>query len=368
MKKVVHIMNSLLPSGAETMLKVSASEWIGYDKYIVVTWEELGAYAKELENAGYKICHVYDSNKSKQKDMLLLLIRNIAPNVVHIHCEEHFLQYAKIAKEAGVPVVIRTVHNAFRHTGRFLIKSIIYRKIAKYLGVRFVAIGKSVYDNEKRRYMNKCNYIINNWCNEEIYSPISEEFKIEYKKKYGLHRNTFTIVSVGNCNHIKNHKFVIMSLHKLVKEFKLRDDEVRYFHIGSGIEENNEKQLASRLGLMQYINFEGRKEPLGYLQLCDLFVMPSIYEGLGISGLEAAFCGIPCLFTDVAGLEDFKEITSDNIFFSELDFEKFYTKLKCIYQIYRSGHLSNSFDEAKKVHALYNMQRSVRQYMRVYEK
>jgi len=59
---VCHILNELLPSGAETMLVNSASEWTNCELHVVGTQKELGSYCVQFEKAGYTVHHIYNDS------------------------------------------------------------------------------------------------------------------------------------------------------------------------------------------------------------------------------------------------------------------------------------------------------------------
>src|SRR5690606_33415856 len=74
---------------------------------------------------------------------------------------------------------------------------------------------------------------------------------------------------------------------------------------GKGKTECEEKQLSEDLGINGLVRFEGNKDNVrDYLLASDVFVMPSKFEGLGNSCLEAMACGIPVILYNVVGLRD----------------------------------------------------------------
>lgn len=369
MKKVLHILNMLLPSGAETMLKNSAYLWEGYEKHILATLPDEGEYAETLEEAGYQIHHIYSQNKKDHFNRIRQFVLREQFEVVHIHCEGRGFEYACIMKMAGIKSIVRTVHNVFVYTGVQKYKRLFQRWIERRIGVKYVAIGRSVYNNEMYWLKNKCYCIINNWCDEAVYQLIPEDSRKRAREKLNVRDNTFCVVSVGNCNDVKNHEFIIEALARLKKDFseKIEGFSMVYFHVGSGVNEEEEKKFAQKLGVMDCIRFLGRQEPLMYLAASNAYLMPSKFEGLSISGLEAISVGIPTLFTDVAGLIDFKEICIENVRFCNLEIDSFYEEFKNLYIDFLSGNLNFSQDQIKQVRKFYSMDKSVKKYLAVYQ-
>ena len=85
--KVLHILNTLRPSGAEVMLRLAAPYWRekGLELSILSTGEIVGPYAAELENAGYEIVHLPFSKTFKFGLSFFQLLNYKNFDVVHIH-------------------------------------------------------------------------------------------------------------------------------------------------------------------------------------------------------------------------------------------------------------------------------------------
>lgn len=362
--KVCHILNSLLPSGAETMLANSESNWTGCEKHILATKKELGNYADTLEKAGYQIHHVAQVHFLQQHFFVVLFLKKLRPDVVHIHRESQDCYYALDARLAGVSSIVRTVHNVFDFHGQLRLRRILTRWIGRKLGTRYIAIGRSVFNNEKNNFKNRPFKIIDNWCNESRFIFIEEELKKKKRMELNITEDTFVIISVGNCSPIKNHMLLLRAIDKIVRENRLA--KVLYFHVGHGVTEAEETAYVKEHHLENIVRFMGHVDPIEYYQVADLNVMPSLYEGVGISALEAMFCGITCLLTDVVGLCDFKYLESEDIIFSTLDEVDFFTNVEKLWSQFRCGELRNSRELSEIAHIKYNRGKSVQQYMEVY--
>jgi len=72
--------------------------------------------------------------------------------------------------------------------------------------------------------------------------------------------------------------------------------------VGHGSGRASLKDLANRLGIQDTVLFLGKKDRVvEYLQCADLFVFPSVSEGMSNALLEAMACGMPVVVTDIAG-------------------------------------------------------------------
>jgi len=365
MKKVLHILYELLPSGAETMLSSSAELWDGYEKYILATGPTEGSYADNLRLAGYHVIYIHNNNFLMQHREVRKFIRKNQFDVIHIHVEGQAVFYAFDVWSQGVKSVVRTVHNCFCFNGILRYRRILTRSLERLFGVRFIALGESVEKNERDRFYNKGNRVIRNWCNTDVYHYITEEEQTAARTELKIPEDTFAILSVGNCNELKNHSLLLQTLHKCIP---MTDVKIKYYHVGSGELESNERRLADELNLNETVVFTGRQQPKEYLAAANLYVMPSILEGLPIAALEAICCGLPVLFADTPGLSDFHILKNENIFFAEPnEIEMARQLMNCINQ-FREKRLKNSPEEAQEAMNVFNMQKSVKQYLNLYNK
>lgn len=365
-KIVCHVMNSIMPSGAETMLQNSADLWEGYEKYMIATAKDIGPYAQQCADAGYHILHVSENNFIQHHKKIRRIFRKLSPDVVHIHRESQECYYALDAKVTGVHTIVRTVHSIFNFHGILRIRRVITRGLGRLIGEKYVAIGKSVYDNEIKTFFNRPVRLIDNWCDEEKFQFVPTDEQMEARENIGISKDTFVILSVGNCNAIKNHILLIESIHRLKNTY--RDAKILYLHVGHGDEEENEKKYVSEHGLDSIIRFVGYADPVPYYKIADLNVMTSLYEGVGVSAIEAMLTGIPCLLTEVNGLKDFKVLQSDDIYYSSLDVNELTKQIETIYEKFEAGKLHHSKELSNAVKKKYSRSNSVRQYLEIYEK
>ena len=105
----------------------------------------------------------------------------------------------------------------------------------------------------------------------------------------------FVVGHIGSFTYTKNHSFLIQIFDELRKQ---RDNAVLLL-VGTGILQDEIKQLVHQKGLDDYVIFAGRQEETSeYYQAMDVFVLPSVFEGFPIVGVEAQTAGLPCFFSD----------------------------------------------------------------------
>ncbi|MBU0580171.1 MAG: glycosyltransferase, partial [Candidatus Margulisbacteria bacterium] len=125
---------------------------------------------------------------------------------------------------------------------------------------------------------------------------ISRKF-FEEKLKIDL-KNKFIIGSIGRLDYAKNYEFLINVFPEILK---IKNNAICLI-IGEGMEREKYQKLIKKLNLENKIFLIGEiKNAAQYIKGFDLFILPSRYEGLSITLIEALFAGVPILTTNVGG-------------------------------------------------------------------
>lgn len=306
--RVLHIFHEIKFSGAEIMYSNAAELFQTYnvELYAFSTGEKIGDFSSEFIKNGIKVLHRPIPSKrnvialvSYLKD-IIAFVEKEKINLIHIHRSDVKWLFSLIAKITKVKCVY-TAHNVFKHRKFTWIKGYIDRYTAvKWFGLKIHSIGPSVYENELN-YYKTYSIKINNWFDEKKFFPLmSLEEKKNIRSKLNISVDDFVIISTGGCSDVKNHKDIILALSLLRTKKK-----ITYLHLGSGHKEHEEMKLAIDLGVNNQIYFLGNKANVReYLVASDLYIMPSLFEGLSIASIEAMACGIPSILYDVPGLRD----------------------------------------------------------------
>ena len=303
--KVLHILNELRPSGAETMLRVAGALWAahGIEAHVLSTGDTPGPYADALRQVGYRLHHLPLARGPAFAVRLLWLCRQF--DVVHVHTERANFTYGVVARCAGCRVV-RTVHNAFAYQDLVRLLRILQRTCLRGIGVQHIAIGPSVAAVE-RDILRNPGVTVPNWYDATAYAPVSDAQRALARAELRLPAQAVVLTVVGNCSPIKNHAALILAVAKLSETER---SSLRVVHIGAGPDEADEQALARSLGLGAVFRFLGAQpSAVPALQAADAFVMPSLKEGFSIAALEALGCGMPALLTDVFGLRDLQPLS-----------------------------------------------------------
>ena len=305
--KVLHVLNELKFSGAEIMYVDAAPVFqeLGCELTVLNTANKMGEYSIFFESAGYEVIHFpIASNRFKQWRMckeIMKLIRNF--DVVHIHRHDLYCVFSYCAWRVGVKSIY-TAHNVFRsHWYSYPLHLLQHLFAEKIYHCKLQTISDSVDTNEKE-YFHAKTCLVYNWYGCNRFYPAFEGEKALIREELKIAPDALVIISVGGCSDIKRHHDVIKALALVLKKYP----KAIYLHLGEGVTLEEEKQLAESLSVIEHIRFCGNQTDVRkYLVASDVYVMPSRFEGIPITTIEAMATGIPCVLYDVPGLSDFNQ-------------------------------------------------------------
>lgn len=208
--------------------------------------------------------------------------------------------YLPIAKRCGVPVTVAHARNAGVDKGlkgiatRFFRRNLVQK--ADYCFACSVLAGTDVFGEEAMR-RGKVKIIHNAIdAGRFTYDPAK---RVKARAKLGL-TEQLVIGHVGRFDYQKNHPYLIDIFAKLCG---LRQDAVLLLlGEGSGMEEAKAK--CHMLGIAEKVRFLGnQKHPEDYYQAMDIFLLPSLYEGLPGVLVEAQAAGLRCYVSDTVTRE-----------------------------------------------------------------
>ncbi len=148
--------------------------------------------------------------------------------------------------------------------------------------------------------------------------PATRDERSALRRSLGFPENTPLILHVGRFMELKNHKGLI-AIFKLVSE-AIR--EAKLLLVGEGILRPSIERLVRQRGLGDSVVFLGRRDDVPALMArCDLFLLPSLFEGLPIVALEANAAGLPVVGSKVPGLVEAVEHGASGILHEINDIE-----------------------------------------------
>lgn len=303
--RILNLFTIMNRGGAETMVmnyyrNIDRSK-IQFD--FMVHRSERGAYDDEIEALGgkiYRMCPIFPQNFAKYKKMLRSFFdEHPEYKIIHSHMSELGCFAFLEARKRDDITRICHAHNAPN------IKSMTsYEKLQLLM--------RNYFKHRMRPYTDKyfiCGYDAGDWLfgkkNRDKFIMMnnavdaqkfrySEETRKEIRSSLGI-EDKFAVVNVGRFNQQKNHGFLIDIFEKIKKK---NPDSVLLLAGNGELEEKIREKVKSKK-LDDSVIFLGLRSDIDkILQGCDVFLFPSLYEGLPVTMVEAQSSGIKCVISD----------------------------------------------------------------------
>ena len=196
----------------------------------------------------------------------------------------------KVAAQHNIPVRIAHSHNSSQDKNlKYLVKMWYKRYIPKY-ATNLFACGKDAGD---WMFGGAPYQIINNAIDAALYcyDPAKHE---KIRRQLGI-ANKIVIGHVGRFSQPKNHPFLLEIFAALLK----KEANAVLLLVGGGTDMQKMQAKAQALGVAEHVRFLGiRSDVADLMQAMDVFVFPSLYEGLPVTMIEAQAAGLPCIISD----------------------------------------------------------------------
>jgi len=226
------------------------------------------------------------------------LIKENKFDLLHSHCG----QFACIiAKLAGVPYLIETRHGLYLNFDQLdkvnFLRSLINKNKAKFVDMTITVnkIDKKILSEKFGAPENKIREVANGLDLEEIKSlKIAAQIKDELQIAPGCN----IVGTVARFTEQKGLKYFVEAA-KLIKE---QIPNCKFIIVGDGELKNSLIKFAQNIGIYQEIIFTGyRVDAVSILSIFDIFVLPSLWEGMPYTILEAMALKKPVVATNVFG-------------------------------------------------------------------
>ena len=212
-------------------------------------------------------------------------------NILHCHLSAKSFWMLYIAKIAGVKSRFCHSHEAPNYKGIKIILYKLYAKLSMKYATCYLACGAKA-----------AQFVFGNNKNVIIIPNSIDVKKFEFNKysrevireKYSISKNTFCIGNVGRLSKVKNQKFLILLLAKLIY---MKFDIVLII-LGDGPYKKKLIEIAKKLKVSGRVHLIGNvNNPNDYYSAMDCFILSSFSEGFPVSGIEAQASGLPCFFS-----------------------------------------------------------------------
>ena len=313
MIRILHCVNNMHRAGLETMLmnyyrNIDRSE-IQFD--FLMHRQEPSDYDDEILAMGgriYRAPRLYPQNYPAYFTYMKRFFREHPEyRIIHSHIDSMSYLPLLAAKRAGVPIRIAHSHNtAIDKDFKYLLKQLFRFGITSVANV-YAACGEEA---GKFLFAGKRFRVIPNAIDAEQFL-FDGETRLQKREELGL-RDKFVVGHVGRMSYQKNHTFLL----DIFGQVAGKCEDAVLVLVGVGEKEAEIRQKVQTMNLTDRVIFLGKRSDVKELyQAMDVFLLPSLFEGVPVVGIEAQFSGLSCIFSDKVP----KEVQiSENCSFIEL--------------------------------------------------
>ncbi|PFL17451.1 glycosyl transferase family 1 [Bacillus cereus] len=296
--RVLHVVVNMNRGGAETLI-MNLYRNIDRSKvqFDFLTCKE-GVFDEEIVKLGgeiHRIPYVTDvGHRGYIKALNTFFSSHPQYKIVHSHMDKMSGFVLRSAKKGGVPVRIAHSHSTSSEGGAIA-------KVYKWYAGAFIIPCAT--------HFLACSIAAAQWLfpdrasTTEIFNngiecakfAFSSEIREQVRKELKLHEDAFVIGHVGRFAYPKNHTFLIDIFAQLIES---RPKSILLL-VGDGPLRVEMEKKVEKLNLTNRVKFLGIRSDINrLLQAFDIFVFPSIYEGLPVTLIEAQGAGLPCIISD----------------------------------------------------------------------
>lgn len=305
-KRILFVLQDLEIGGAE-QLKLSLEKYINKDKYLTVYCciKKIGRIGAEIIKRGGDVISLNSTDKFynlKTTYKLYKLARKINPDLIHSALFNANFHARVIGVLIRTPVIIEE-HGMYTWKRWY---HIFIDRLLIIFTYKVIVPSRSVRDflvTQEGLNFNKIVVLFN--CIDPESLKL-ESTRDEERKKLSVTAKDFVIGAVGNLRREKGYNVLLNAFKKILARYS----NVRLFVVGDGPLYMHLVEKAKELAVEKNVIFLGRRTHIsGFLKALDLFVMPSLSEGLGIALIESIFAGVPSVASKVGGIREVAEET-----------------------------------------------------------
>lgn len=294
--RVLQVVTHMNRGGLETML-------MNYYRHIdrskvqfdfLVHRQARAAYDNEIESLGgkiYRLPRLVPWSRTYRLALNTFFEEHSEYKIVHVHQDCLSSIILKAAKKHGIPVRIAHSHSASQDKNLKFIIKLFYKRLIPQYATDLFSCGKQAGD---WMFGGAPFRVLNNAIDTETYryNPVTAQ---RIRKELGIPENAVVVGHVGRFSAPKNHKFLVDIFGEILKLMP----EAHLLLVGDGELRQSTEEKVRTLGIDGNVIFTGvRSDVPELLQAMDVFLFPSLYEGLPVTLVEAQAAGLPCVISD----------------------------------------------------------------------
>jgi sugar transferase (PEP-CTERM/EpsH1 system associated) len=296
--RIVHLLQGLDIGGLELMV-VGLVEALDPARFecSVICYDELGSLVPRLEKRGVRVRLLQRRPGIDVRYILRLFGRLVADrsDLLHLHNPTALFYGAVAGRLARIPAILYTDHGRDLASGRpvMLANRILARMVDRIVAVSNYG-RRNLIENEGFPPGRIC--LIRNGIGGEAFDGPGRRRRV--RASLGLADAQPAIGIVARLDPIKNHSLLLSAMRSVLSHVP----DARLFVIGDGPLRGALQSLAMDLAIARNVVFLGARDDVpDILAALDLFVLPSITEGLSLTLIECCAAGKPIVASDVGG-------------------------------------------------------------------
>ncbi len=297
-RKVCCFLESWDSGGIEALITsvLTADDISGLEIDVVAARITENAYSEALKKIGVKFTELSGKLRSvKNFSIFSDILKSQKYDVIHFNVFHGLaLKYVAIAKRLGVPVRIVHAHGSGLRKSKTRYLKLALHSFCKYLFKKTATHHLACSDKAaKFLYGNLPAVIVNNGIRTEEFR-FSDDSRKSIREALGL-ESEILVGHVGRLSGEKNQGFAL----EVFKKYNASNPNSHFISIGDGPLRSEYESYADKLGIKAKVSFLGNQSNISeWLSAMDIFVFPSIVEGLGIAAIEAQASGLFALCSD----------------------------------------------------------------------
>ena len=307
---ICHIAVGDLWAGAEVQLKVLLSKLVQKLEFnLSVILFNGGRLRKEIESLGIPVT-VFPETEWGSGKIFLELVREFKRSkvrIIHTHKYKDTILAAPAAKLCGIPHVVRTVHGLREpfeglHAFKMSCYEAIERTMHRYCVDSIIGVSSQIESKYKTEGEVSRVSCIRNGIDLEGRSVQTDRWRT--RKDFGVDSGTCLIGTVGRLTPVKGIPYLLQAARILLRQ----GANVKVLVVGDGSIRQDLMTQTRDLGVSENVVFLGHREDTDeLLQALDIFVLPSLSEGIPMALLEAMAASRAVVASRVGGIPEIIE-------------------------------------------------------------
>ena len=306
MIRVLHSVSNMSRAGIETFI-MNYYRHMDRSKVQFDFWcnkKDPGEYEAEIAQLGGRVFRSpgYSPRKFPQyvSEMKKAVLMEPKINVIHVHNGALGFYALVSARLCGIRARVYHAHSSMIPVGRGRRLKAAIKPLIKYAANYLLTCSDKsgrFYYGDKRMDKGEC-MLLRNAIEVERFA-FSQSTRDALRKQYEL-SDKVVIAHVGRFTEAKNH----LRLLQIFACVKKRVPNAVLLLLGEGELEAQAREKAAQLELSQDVRFMGSRADVSqWYQAFDLFLMPSVWEGLPVVAIEAQTASVPCVLSDAITTE-----------------------------------------------------------------